>query len=226
MRHLLQDDVIIIDGCDSAIVGTDMNGEVAIYSWQLLILHFMEEFRCDCPCDCEKNAEDVHACGLCDCECDLYTMAVEWVDYNIFNALGNYGDKAPQIIDLRSPYGEADKADVHRFFPMFYGKQDLPKQEPVVKQEVETKEAEQEGREQCLHSLALVLEIGRTMLDTPTYEAMERAAVGHAVETNETLDFEELAATLKIKEATVANSFRVYSDNTPLKHHNQGWHKG
>jgi hypothetical protein len=121
VRDLLEDGVYTIDGCDKALIGTTEDCR-AVYAWHLLVMVFMEQFHEPCPhaCDCEKEAASAKACGECECECDPYTMAVEWIDYNIYGALGNYGDKAPVIIDLRSPFGGYKKEQVDAFFPQEY----------------------------------------------------------------------------------------------------------
>lgn len=79
---------ITYDGCDSALVGTakvireEQWVEIAIYSYELLVQHFKQEYLSDTenPIS-EEEAE---------------TDAMEWVDYNI--AGGYLGIYTPLII--------------------------------------------------------------------------------------------------------------------------------
>jgi hypothetical protein len=80
----------IFDGCDSALVGTaklireDKLVDVAIYSYEILVNHFKQEYMSD-----EENpiSED-------DAEID----AIEYVDYNV--AGGYLGITTPLIISM------------------------------------------------------------------------------------------------------------------------------
>lgn len=81
-------DAILYDDCDSALVGTarlkrdDVWVEVAIYSYELLVQHFKQEYLSDTenPILEDQAEED----------------AMEWVDYNI--AGGYLGIYTPLII--------------------------------------------------------------------------------------------------------------------------------
>ena len=81
-------DAILYDNCDSALVGTarlkrdDLWVEVAIYSYELLVEHFKQEYLSDTenPIPEDQAEED----------------AMEWVDYNI--AGGYLGIYTPLII--------------------------------------------------------------------------------------------------------------------------------
>ena len=81
-------DAILYDDCDSALVGTarlkrdDVWVEVAIYSYELLVEHFKQEYLQDTenPITEDEAEED----------------AMEWVDYNI--AGGYLGIRTPMII--------------------------------------------------------------------------------------------------------------------------------
>ena len=81
-------EAILYDGCDSALIGTarlkrnDQWVEIAIYSYELLVQHFKQEYLSDTenPIS-EEEAE---------------TDAMEWVDYNI--AGGYLGIYTPLII--------------------------------------------------------------------------------------------------------------------------------
>ena len=65
----LDDDALVIDGCDIAIMGTTHDGR-AVYDYNRLVTHFSDEFSAgaDPDADCEQ-------------------MAIEWVDYNVTGAL-------------------------------------------------------------------------------------------------------------------------------------------
>ena len=81
-------DAILYDDCDSALIGTarlkrdDLWVEVAIYSYELLVQHFKQEYLEDTenPITEDQAEED----------------AMEWVDYNI--AGGYLGIYTPLII--------------------------------------------------------------------------------------------------------------------------------
>ena len=79
---------ITYDGCDSALIGTakiyreEQFVEVAMYSYELLVEHFKNEYLNDSENPIlEEEAE---------------TDAFEWVDYNI--AGGYLGTRTPMII--------------------------------------------------------------------------------------------------------------------------------
>ena len=82
------DGAITYDGCDSALIGTakiyreEQFVEVAMYSYELLVEHFKNEYLSDTE---NPISED-------DAEVD----AMEWVDYNI--AGGYLGIRTPMII--------------------------------------------------------------------------------------------------------------------------------
>ena len=82
------DGAITYDGCDSALIGTakiyreEQFVEVAMYSYDLLVEHFKNEYLSDTE---NPISED-------DAEVD----AMEWVDYNI--AGGYLGIRTPMII--------------------------------------------------------------------------------------------------------------------------------
>ncbi len=81
-------EAILYDNCDSALVGTarlkrdDVWVEVAIYSYELLVQHFKQEYLQDTenPITEDQAEED----------------AMEWVDYNISG--GYLGIYTPLII--------------------------------------------------------------------------------------------------------------------------------
>ena len=83
-------DAILYDDCDSALVGTarlkrdDVWVEVAIYSYDLLVQHFKQEYLSDAenPITEDQAEED----------------AMEWVDYNISG--GYLGIYTPLIIGI------------------------------------------------------------------------------------------------------------------------------
>ena len=82
-------DAILYDNCDSALIGTarlkreDKWVEVAIYSYEALVMHFKNEYLSDQenPITEDQAEED----------------AMEWVDYNI--AGGYLGIYTPLIIN-------------------------------------------------------------------------------------------------------------------------------
>jgi hypothetical protein len=80
-------EAILWDNCDSALLGTarikrdDVWTIVAMYSYELLILHFMGEFN---------NSEETVS------ERQLEEEAMEWVDYNIVGAY--VGPHTPMIV--------------------------------------------------------------------------------------------------------------------------------
>lgn len=82
------DGAITYDGCDSALIGTakifreEQFVEVAMYSYDLLVEHFKNEYLSDTE---NPISED-------DAEVD----AMEWVDYNI--AGGYLGIRTPMIV--------------------------------------------------------------------------------------------------------------------------------
>ena len=82
------DGAITYDGCDSALIGTakiyreEQFVEVAMYSYDLLVEHFKNEYLSDTE---NPITED-------DAEVD----AMEWVDYNI--AGGYLGIRTPMIV--------------------------------------------------------------------------------------------------------------------------------
>ena len=82
---------ILWDDCDSALLGTariKRDNEwtiVAMYSYELLVAHFIEDFR-----DSYKSREE----PITDNE--LEDMAIEYVDYNIYTAY--IGPSTPMII--------------------------------------------------------------------------------------------------------------------------------
>ena len=80
----LDDDALVIDGCDLAIVGTTHDG-LAVYDYQRLVQCFADDFSASDTCE-----------GVC--ECDYEEQAVEWVDFNVLGAL--YDDRSPVIINL------------------------------------------------------------------------------------------------------------------------------
>lgn len=113
VKDLMDQENLVIDGCDSALIGV-MDGK-AVYAWHLLVLHFMNEFSKDSdeyPCACESGNK-----GDCDCF-DFYTQAVEWVDYNICGAY--MGEGTPIVINLVAPYGGFTKEYVDSAFPLEY----------------------------------------------------------------------------------------------------------
>ena len=76
---------VVIDGCDSAILGyiEESGGPRVIYSYDLLIDHFVAQFREDAP-----DQDEVELAG----------MALEWISYNIERGLGYLGPLAPAIL--------------------------------------------------------------------------------------------------------------------------------
>lgn len=84
-------EAILWDDCDSALLGTarilrDNDWSiVAMYSYELLILHFMGEFSKSYE---EKNESTTDQ--------QLEEEAMEWVDYNIVGA--HLGPNTPMII--------------------------------------------------------------------------------------------------------------------------------
>ena len=82
---------ILWDDCDSALLGTarikreDKWTTVAMYSYELLVQHFIEDFRAS-----YKSKEE----PITDNE--LEDMAIEYVDYNIYTAY--IGPSTPMII--------------------------------------------------------------------------------------------------------------------------------
>lgn len=81
-------DAILYDNCDSALVGTarlkrdDLWVEIAIYSYELLVQHFKNEYLKDTESPITEDEAE--------------TDAMEWVDYNI--AGGYLGIYTPLII--------------------------------------------------------------------------------------------------------------------------------
>lgn len=82
------DGAITYDGCDSALIGTakifreEQWVEVAMYSYELLVEHFKNEYLSDTE---NPITED-----------EAETDAMEWVDYNI--AGGYLGIRTPMIV--------------------------------------------------------------------------------------------------------------------------------
>ena len=82
------DGAITYDGCDSALVGTakvireEQFVEVAMYSYELLVEHFKNEYLSDTENPISEDEAEVDA--------------MEWVDYNI--AGGYLGIRTPMII--------------------------------------------------------------------------------------------------------------------------------
>lgn len=79
---------ITYDGCDSALIGTakifreEQWVEVALYSYELLVEHFKNEYLSDTE---NPVSED-----------EAETDAMEWVDYNV--AGGYLGIRTPMIV--------------------------------------------------------------------------------------------------------------------------------
>ena len=82
------DGAITYDGCDSALIGTakiyreEQFVEVAMYSYELLVEHFKNEYLSDTENPISEDEAEVDA--------------MEWVDYNI--AGGYLGIRPPMII--------------------------------------------------------------------------------------------------------------------------------
>ena len=82
------DGAITYDGCDSALVGTakvireTQWVEIAIYSYELLVEHFKNEYLSDSENPISEDEAEVDA--------------LEWVDFNI--AGGYLGIRTPMII--------------------------------------------------------------------------------------------------------------------------------
>ena len=82
------DGAITYDGCDSALIGTakihreEQFVEVAMYSYELLVEHFKNEYLSDTENPISEDEAEVDA--------------MEWVDYNI--AGGYLGIRTPMII--------------------------------------------------------------------------------------------------------------------------------
>ena len=82
------DGAITYDGCDSALVGTakvireEQWVEIAIYSYELLVEHFKNQYLSDSENPISEDEAEVDA--------------LEWVDYNI--AGGYLGIRTPMII--------------------------------------------------------------------------------------------------------------------------------
>ena len=82
------DGAITYDGCDSALVGTakvireEQWVEIAMYSYELLVEHFKNEYLSDSENPISEDEAEVDA--------------MEWVDYNI--AGGYLGIRTPMII--------------------------------------------------------------------------------------------------------------------------------
>ena len=82
------DGAITYDGCDSALIGTakiyreEQFVEVAMYSYELLVEHFKNEYLSDTENPISEDEAEVDA--------------MEWVDYNI--ARGYLGIRTPMII--------------------------------------------------------------------------------------------------------------------------------
>lgn len=82
------DGAITYDGCDSALIGTakiyreEQFVEVAMYSYELLVEHFKNEYLSDTENPITPDEAEVDA--------------MEWVDYNI--AGGYLGIRTPMII--------------------------------------------------------------------------------------------------------------------------------
>ena len=81
-------EAILYDNCDSALIGTarlkrdDLWVEIAIYSYELLVQHFKQEYLKDTESPITEDEAE--------------TDAMEWVDYNI--AGGYLGIYTPLII--------------------------------------------------------------------------------------------------------------------------------
>ena len=82
------DGAITYDGCDSALVGTakvireEQWVEIAIYSYELLVEHFKNQYLSDSENPISEDEAEVGA--------------LEWVDFNI--AGGYLGIRTPMII--------------------------------------------------------------------------------------------------------------------------------
>jgi hypothetical protein len=82
------DGAITYDGCDSALVGTakvireEQWVEIAIYSYELLVEHFKNQYLSDSENPISEDEAEVDA--------------LEWVDFNI--AGGYLGIRTPMII--------------------------------------------------------------------------------------------------------------------------------
>ena len=82
------DGAITYDGCDSALIGTakiyreEQFVEVAMYSYELLVEHFKNEYLSDTENPISEDEAEVDA--------------MEWVDYNI--AGGYLGIRTPMIV--------------------------------------------------------------------------------------------------------------------------------
>ena len=82
------DGAITYDGCDSALIGTakiyreEQFVEVAMYSYDLLVEHFKNEYLSDTENPISEDEAEVDA--------------MEWVDYNI--AGGYLGIRTPMIV--------------------------------------------------------------------------------------------------------------------------------
>ncbi len=82
------DGAITYDGCDSALVGTakvireEQWVEIAMYSYELLVEHFKNEYLSDSENPISEDEAEVDA--------------LEWVDFNI--AGGYLGIRTPMII--------------------------------------------------------------------------------------------------------------------------------
>lgn len=94
VREFLEDsnpEALFMDGCDSALVGVAQRcgqPDLAIYSWEKLIKHFMSEFEKD---GCENPWES----------------AQEWVSYNCNAWMGQH---TPIIMH---DVGESDLSRIH-----------------------------------------------------------------------------------------------------------------
>ena len=82
------DGAITYDGCDSALIGTakvireEQWVEIAIYSYELLVEHFKNQYLSDSENPISEDEAEVDA--------------LEWVDFNI--AGGYLGIRTPMII--------------------------------------------------------------------------------------------------------------------------------
>lgn len=82
------DGAITYDGCDSALVGTakvireEQWVEIAIYSYELLVEHFKNQYLSDSENPISEDEAEIDA--------------LEWVDFNI--AGGYLGIRTPMII--------------------------------------------------------------------------------------------------------------------------------
>jgi len=78
---------------DDAIVGAIKNDAgklVLVYSYNKLVDYFASSFKSDVPLQQLMRAHDE--------ECDAYTMAIEWVDYNVVRGCMYMGERSPIIV--------------------------------------------------------------------------------------------------------------------------------